>query len=83
MPVAVSSNFKTRPSAYHVFRSFAPPGPRSFLSIPSILALVCAWVVLPAFVGSTHPACYGSDFHQRTDSCLKPVKHHVQRRHGL
>ena len=83
MPVATSSNFKTRRSAYHVSRGFAPPEPRSFLSLPSVLALVCAWAVLPAFIGSTHPACYDSDFHQRSDSCLKPIKHHVQRRYGL
>ena len=93
MPVAISFNLKIRSSgrgaggpessAYHVSRGPAPSAPFSSLSLPSVLALVCAWAVLPAFVGSTHPACCDSDFRRKTDSCLKPVKHHLQRRCGL
>ena len=83
MPVAVSFNLRIGSSAYRVSRGPAPPEPLSSLSLPSALALVCAWVVLPASVGSAHPACRDSDYRQKAGSCLEPLEHRVRRRYGL
>ena len=81
MPVAISFNLKIKSGgqgaggpmspAYHFSRGPAPSAPFSSLLLPSVLALVCAWAVLPAFVGSTHPTCCDSDFCWKIDTCLK------------